>query len=162
MSTTLIFPSGFYHVLFWLFSLSFQHFSLAYFFFIFIVSSFAPFSFTNSGFVRWESPVCHCVEQGVNSKRLAGPVPRTSCHRIGCRKKVNACRMIAFSPCFEMLSGIIDAWKAVSLSNSMLDLSEVKKKHSSDWNRLRLRYCLCIGLPPVVDLEHWLELSIWL
>jgi len=36
--------------------------------------------------------------------------------------------MIAFSPCFEMLSGIIDAWKAVSLSNSMLDLSEVKKK----------------------------------
>ncbi len=29
-----------------------------------------------------------------------------------------------------MLSGIIDAWKAVSLSNSMLDLSEVKKKNS--------------------------------
>lgn len=71
----------------------------------------------------------------------------------------------AFSPCFEMLFGIIDAWKAVSLSNAMLDLSGGKKggkkKHFSDWNRLRLRYCLCIDLPPVVDLEHWLEPSIW-
>lgn len=36
-----------------------------------------------------------------------------------------------------------------------------ERKHSSDLNRHRLRYCLCIDLAPVVDLEHWLEPSIW-
>lgn len=129
-----------------------------FYFFFHIHTSFAPFSSTNSGFVRRESPVCQCVEQEVSSMWLAGLVPRTEVV-IGqvARKKVNACRMIAFSPCFKMLSGIIDAQKSVSLSNSMLVLSEVKKKETF----LRLRYCLCIDSPPVVDLEHQLELSIW-
>jgi len=44
------------------------------------------------------------------------------------RKKVDAYRVIAFSPCFKMLSGIFVAWKAVSLFNAMLCSSKVKKR----------------------------------
>lgn len=48
------------------------------------------------------------------------------------RKKVDAYSVIAFFPCFKILFGIIDAWKAVSLSKAMLGLSEVGKKEKKE------------------------------
>lgn len=142
------------NMMFWLSSFNFSFFPL-FFFLIFIVSflhDFPP-----------QTHLCASVE----SKRWTrcGWLELFPEHVVigtSCQEEVDTYRMIAFSSCFEMLSGIIDAWKAVSLSNAILGLSEGgKNQHSSDWKRHLLRYCLSIDLPLVVDLEHWLESNIW-